>query len=153
MNENKNCLHYHENINGKPYCTALCRSCEGHVPDCYYKQLQKLKTQCESYKDNITLQEESHRKVIKTYEEETKRLWARETDLCNAISTSLLAVPALEKRNKELVDAIEEIQRNSPEWHDCYYKDECGESCTPKREGKVSVCIYELADKALGEES
>lgn len=50
-----------------------------------------------------------------------------------------------------LVEAIYKIQENSPEYDSCYYKDECGKNCTPKKEGKIdnNFCIYEYCQQTI----
>ena len=52
---------------------------------------------------------------------------------------------ALEK----IRDITEKLITELPEYHSCYYKDECGDNCTPKKQNKVEYCCYENVDKIL----
>lgn len=53
-----------------------------------------------------------------------------------------------------LKQALEEIKKliqihfeNSCMLESCYYKNECGENCYPKKSGKIEYCCYENAEK------
>lgn len=50
---------------------------------------------------------------------------------------------------REIKNITEKLITEQPEYHSCYYKDECGDNCTPKKQGKVEYCCYENADKIL----
>jgi hypothetical protein len=43
----------------------------------------------------------------------------------------------------------EKLITELPEYNSCYYKDECGDNCTPKKQSKVEYCSYENVDKIL----
>lgn len=50
---------------------------------------------------------------------------------------------------REIKNITEKLITEQPEYHSCYYKDECGDNCTPKQQGKVEFCCYENVDKIL----
>ena len=50
---------------------------------------------------------------------------------------------------EEIKNITEKLITEQPEYHSCYYKDECGDNCTPKKQSKVEYCCYENADKIL----
>lgn len=49
----------------------------------------------------------------------------------------------------EIEEKLGELITETPEYDNCYYKDQCGEYCPPKREMKVATCLYEEVDKIL----
>ena len=60
------------------------------------------------------------------------------------------------KENDKYKQLLEEIRNIAdklitglPEYHSCYYKDECGDNCTPKKQSKVEYCCHENVDKIL----
>ena len=65
-----------------------------------------------------------------------------------------LAVPIekyekLYKALEKIIDIAEKLITETPEYNSCYYKDECGDNCTPKKQSKVEYCCYENVDKIL----
>ena len=48
---------------------------------------------------------------------------------------------------EEIRDIAEKLITETPEYHSCYYKDECGDKCTPKQQNKVTYCCYENVEK------
>lgn len=48
---------------------------------------------------------------------------------------------------KEIQEIIKILIIETPEYHSCYYKDECGDKCTPKKQGKVEYCCFENVEK------
>lgn len=98
----------------------LCKEC----PDCNYKAVTKLNHSNSNLAYGLKLSEiksELRRQVSKEYE---------------FILSSVLTL-------------LEELQREAPESESCYYKDECGCDCTPKKDGKVSVCTYERIEDMM----
>lgn len=51
----------------------------------------------------------------------------------------------LDRARNMLMDIIQ----MTPEYDNCYYKDECGETCTPRTEGKITNCMYEAISSVL----
>ena len=58
-------------------------------------------------------------------------------------------IEKLETVIQETRNIIEKLITETPEYHSCYYKDECGDNCTPKKQSKVQYCCYENVDKIL----
>lgn len=54
---------------------------------------------------------------------------------------------------KQALDEIEEKAKelitHTPEYGNCYFKDQCGEYCPPKRTQKFDICLYQEVDKIL----
>ena len=50
---------------------------------------------------------------------------------------------------EKIIDIAEKLITETPEYNSCYYKDECGNNCTPKKQSKVQYCCYENVDKIL----
>ena len=48
---------------------------------------------------------------------------------------------------EEIKNITEKLITEQPEYHSCYYKDECGDNCTPKQQGKVAYCCFENVEK------
>ena len=62
----------------------------------------------------------------------------------------------LRYKNEQYRQLLEDINKSidtfityTEEYSSCYYKNECGKFCTPKREGKImdNVCVYHELDK------
>jgi chromosome segregation ATPase len=99
-------------------------------------------------------------KKLQKENEELKAMLSKEPKAMQAFQT---AYSGLKKDNevlwgmvKDYKTALEEIKNiteklitEQPEYHSCYYKDECGDNCTPKKQSKVEYCCYENADKIL----
>lgn len=54
-----------------------------------------------------------------------------------------------EQALKKIINIAEKLITETPEYRSCYYKDECGDNCTPKKQNKVEYCCYENVDKIL----
>ena len=86
---------------------------------------------------------------------ENEELKARLKTLDDEVLTIEITPDEFE-RYKKYKQALEKIRNiaeklitETPEYHSCYYKDECGNNCTPKKQSKVEYCCYENVDKIL----
>lgn len=74
-------------------------------------------------------------------------------DTCNAWGyTSTQHIEKIERYKQaleEIRNITEKLITELPEYNSCYYKDECGDNCTPKKQSKVEYCCYENVDKIL----
>ena len=106
----------------KYYENNVTPNCK-EVKDCYFKQLQRLKQENEELK--------------KRCEELDKMTGIFSARLANKYKQSL----------EKIREIIKTLIMEMPEYHDCYYKDECGENCTPKQQDKVTYCCFENVEK------
>lgn len=97
-----------------------CNLCD---KDCYFKQLQRLKQENKELK-----------KKINTY-------------VCSTNCHKYIQADKYKQALKEIREIIKTLIVEMPEYHDCYYKDECGDNCTPKQQGKVTYCCFENVEK------
>lgn len=92
---------------------------------------------------------------IKRLQEENEELKARLKTLDDEVLTIEITPDEFERYNKykqaleKIIDIAEKLITEIPEYHSCYYKDECGDNCTPKKQSKVEYCCYENVDKIL----
>jgi hypothetical protein len=101
-------------------------------PDCYFKQLKRLQKEKEELK-----------KYYNGFIANCKYCDEWYMDKCNYIKKDNKYKQALE----EIRDITKTLITETPEYNSCYYKDECGDNCTPKKQSKVQYCCYENVEK------
>ena len=99
-------------------------------PNCYFKQLKRLERENEDLKAEIDRQKETI-------------IYLKNYDMCHK------TLIQYEKTLKEIRDIAKKLITETPEYNSCYYKDECGDKCTPKQQNKVTYCCYENVEKIL----
>lgn len=160
------CIFYSENNCDIGYIAdSYPKNCKNN-PDCYFKQLKRLQEEnkrlqmlscancgekylspdgSELYEKNVQLQKENE----KLKEDINKRTHCiscqRELENCRLSITNAKYKQAFE----EIRNITEKLITELPEYNSCYYKDECGDNCTPKQQSKVEYCCYENVDKIL----
>ena len=91
----------------------------------------------------------------KRLQEENEELKARLKTLDDEVLTIEITPDEFERYKKyeqtleEIRNIAEKLITETPEYNSCYYKDECGDNCTPKKQNKVEYCCYENVDKIL----
>lgn len=96
----------------------------------------------ELYDKNVQLEKEN--KELKNRCEE----WALETvKMQGAIDGKDFKIDKYKLTLKGIRKIIKTLITEMPEYYDCYFKDECGDNCTPKQQGKVTYCCFENVDK------
>lgn len=60
-----------------------------------------------------------------------------------------LKLERVEQKLQQVKEIAEDLVTATPEYHSCYYKDECGPKCTPKKRGEIDYCCYEKVDEIL----
>lgn len=104
-----------------------CKEAKGLCVDndnCYFKQLARLREENEELKKQLEFSR-THKTVLDAGRIKYKQ--------------------ALE----EIRNIAEKLITETPEYNSCYYKDECGDNCTPKKQSKAEYCCYENVDKIL----
>lgn len=137
---------------GKLYCGLSNRkdelpeilSCENFSSSCYIKRLQQELDIKEKMLDKFMI---GSGETLEKLQKENENL---KEQLNIYMSQYEIKIPnkyrqALEK----IIDIAEKLITETPEYNSCYYKDECGNNCTPKKQSKVEYCCYENVDKIL----
>ena len=117
------------------FCALCWKECEKHN-GCYFKQLKRLQ------KENNILKQTIKNKNFVAIVEENEEL-KKKKDEYYIINLDY------ETKISYLIQALEKLITETPEYNSCYYKDECGDNCTPKKQSKVEYCCYENVDKIL----
>lgn len=130
-------------------------------PDCYFKQLKRLQEENkelrQARKNSPDIQEpyvylyRQIKKQCHKLEEENKELKKQLTEdkILDEEIQSLSREDKYKSALEEIKNITERLITEQSEYHSCYYKDECGDNCTPKKQSKVEYCCYENADKIL----
>lgn len=156
-----------------------CMKCKDN-PDCYYKQLQRLKAENKKllkelqyryeemntkgfllmgetieYWKNLKIANEKLKRD-KKYRLEAIRNLNNKVKILTAAINKPICFPDIDEPEviNKYKQALKEIKKlilihfeNSCMLESCYYKNECGENCYPKKSGKVEYCCYENAEK------
>ena len=161
------------NINGIDVSECEYINCCNEEAKCiilqgYFKQLKRLQEENEKQKEQIKQLEDfikSDGEIDHINHEYTYKLQKENEELkenqcypeaCGHIATEIIRYSNVCEINLKYKSALEEIKNiteklitEQPEYHSCYYKDECGDNCTPKKQSKVEYCCYENVDKIL----
>lgn len=107
------------------YCSkgvdGLEKKCYDY-PNCYYKQLARKTEECQKLEETVD-------NLLKIQHQLAAN--------CEKYRQTI----------EEIKEAAEKLINYTPEYDNCYYKEECGENCTPKKNKKIDVCLYEEVDK------
>lgn len=107
-------------------------------PNCYFKQKERYWKEKEDIKDELikkTAEVNELSKGLEDFDYEVAQLQEK-------IHTLIMAI-------KVMKDLTGPILENTPEYNDCYHKNECGDKCYPKRANKVDVCLYEKVETLI----
>lgn len=130
----------------------IINGCEFQNGCIEYKDISYLKVMpiCAVYELSIACHDKENKckyyqvyKQLKRLQEENKEL--KEKAPMKLIAKNIKYHSALE----EIRNIAEKLITELPEYNSCYYKDECGNNCTPKKQSKNEYCCYENADKIL----
>lgn len=128
------CDHY---TDGECYFNYFDGISEGRCTDfknCDHKQLQRKTAECEKLKKKLMQKSE-----VDMFFNTPVNGWSNNPcDICECKQ----ALDEIEEKAKELIT-------HTPEYDNCYFKDQCGEYCPPKRTQKFDICLYQEVDKIL----
>lgn len=90
-------------------------------------------------------------KQLKRLQEENEKAKEYIKDLQVRKDEYYLRTLDYEAKISYLIQALEEIKNiteklitETPEYNSCYYKDECGDNCTPKNKVKLSIVVMKI---------
>lgn len=117
-----------------------------------YEKIVQLQKEIEAYKQS----ENEAKEIIAELEHKNNCLQKKNDKLKKKKDEYFVMNLNYEIKISYLIQALEEIRditerliTELPEYNSCYYKDECGDNCTPKKRSKVEYCCYENVDKIL----
>lgn len=128
-------------IKGQELATAIIKQVELQQENEKLKEKWNTGFQKFCDKDNEL---QAEREKVKKLEEQLELNTANAVvvDYATRLHEYKQALDEIEEKAKELIT-------HTPEYGNCYFKDQCGEYCPPKRTQKFDICLYQEVDKIL----